>query len=902
MTTLHKALLPAVTGVAVSLLTGYAYGQAAPATPPTADTPESLETVVITGIRAAVRSAEEEKKNSDQMVDAIVAEDIGKLPDNNVIEALQHVTGVQIARNQAETNQLLIRGLPDVATTVNGRDIFTSIGRFVTLQDIPAELLSKVDVQKSSRADDIEGGIAGLIDIRLHRPFDFDGFEVAGTAMGTHSSLSTETDPRASLLLSNRWNTSAGEFGLLADVSYAKDRYKEEILDNYISTQSIMPVPGSTGAGGVGFIPLTEGAQSIVGNRERLSANVSAQFSPNANTEFFAEGFYTRYRNPNYNDFFVGLPWICGNPATATVFPGTAEVKTVTGGCYDLTSNQSFVPKTDTYQIATGMTWTGDNVKFTSELDYTWSHFTQEGVILDTHYGPPPDGYTADFNYKGTGTPYMNVTGIDLTDPSQFQIRQLYDQWQDQKGDAVNWRGDFNFKMGGDSLLKSVDTGVRLGDRFASQREDNQGGLDCGGVADPSSPQFADVAAAIASPACNMPLSALPGKAYHLTSGSQFNGDFGITHWTDADPNWLINNIAYLRELFDQSPTGARPPPDPTQSFDDREISYSGYVKANFGFDLGSRPVDGNIGLRLIDTHATMRGNSLVVSTPDAVHYTFTYQPTETDKNTLDWLPSLNARLKIQDDFFLRIAASRTVTRPTFLQLDPSVSLSASTATLLGAGTAGNPNLNPERSTNGDLSLEYYFGRQNSLTAAVFYRQIDDYIQNAITAQTIAGITYQVTQPLNAPPGHLDGVEMGYTQFFDQLPGLLNGLGVQANGTYVDGPFQNISKWSYNLVGIYDKGPAEIRVAYNWRSGFNVGATPGGVSPAAAEPGTIFAKAQPWLDLSASYRIWEKLTLTFDATNLLNSSYQDYFGNAVVFPRDTRRFDQTYSLGLRYRL
>src|SRR5476649_1901937 len=124
MTKLHKALVPAVTGVAVSLLTGYAYGQAAPATPPSADTPESLETVVITGIRASVRSAEQEKKNSDQMVDAIVAEDIGKLPDNNVIEALQHVTGVQISRNAAETNQLLIRGLPDVATTVNGRDIF----------------------------------------------------------------------------------------------------------------------------------------------------------------------------------------------------------------------------------------------------------------------------------------------------------------------------------------------------------------------------------------------------------------------------------------------------------------------------------------------------------------------------------------------------------------------------------------------------------------------------------------------------------------------------------------------------------------------------------------------------------------------------------------------------------
>ena len=323
-------------------------------------------------------------------------------------------------------------------------------------------------------------------------------------------------------------------------------------------------------------------------------------------------------------------------------------------------------------------------------------------------------------------------------------------------------------------------------------------------------------------------------------------------------------------------------------------------MKANFGFPLGSHLLDGNIGLRLVDTHATYRGNSLLVTTPASGPSTFTYLPTVTENNSLDWLPSLNARLALQDGLFLRIAASRTVTRPTFLQLDPGLSLSASTATLLGSGTSGNPALNPERSTNGDVSLEYYFGAQNSLTGAVFYRKIDGYIQNGITPETIAGIVYQVTEPVNAPSGHIDGVEVGYTQFFDQLPGIFSGLGIQANGTYVDGPFQNISKYSYNLIGIYEKGPVEFRVAYNWRSGFNVGPTPGGAQP--AEPLTIFSHSQPWLDLSTSYRLGKQLTVTFDATNMLNSYYQDYFGNATVFPRDTRRFDQTYALGIRYKL
>jgi iron complex outermembrane recepter protein len=857
---------------------------------------DDLTEVIVTGVRASVVSALNDKKDSDQLRDSIVAEDIGKLPDNNVIEALQHVTGVQISRNAAEATQLLIRGLPDIATLLNGREIFTSTGRFVTLQDIPAELLARVDVDKSAKADDIEGGIAGVVDVRLHRPFDFNGAEVAGTLRETHSSLSNHNDPVASLLASDRWQTGIGEFGLLGDVSYIRDHYKEEILDNYISSQHIIPVPGSTGPGGIAYLPLTQGGQSILGDRERSSANLVFQWSPNANTEVFAEGFYTRYRNPNSNDFFVGLPWLGANPATATVFPGTDEVKTVTAGGYDLTSDQSFVPKTDTYQLATGVKWSGENITLSSEVDYTNSKFRQEGIILDTEYYPPT--YNAVFNYNGTGTTFMTVPGFNLNDPSNFHIRQLYDQWTEQSGNEIDWRGDLTFKLDNVTGLKSIAAGLRFGDRFARNRADNQGGLDCRGALTPSSPTNAQLLAAIASPACFKALNVLPGTAYHATGGSIFDGAFGLTNWTDADPNWLINNAGYLRQLFDQSPTGARPPADPTQSFDDREKSYAAYIKGNFAFELGSHALVGNVGLRVVDTHASMAGNTLLISTPDNVNYSFVYTPTVSDKNTIDWLPSLNARLTLADDFFLRFAASKTVTHPTFMQLDPGLSLSASTATLLGSGTAGNPNLSPERSTNADLSLEYYFRAQSALTGAVFYRNIDGYIQNGITPRTIGAIVYQVTEPTNAPVGHIEGAELGYTQFFDFLPGLLNGLGMQANATYVQGDFQNISKWSYNLVGIYEKGPVTLRVAYNWREGFDVGPAPGG----GQQPQEIFSKSQPWLDLSASYRVAERVTITFDATNLLNSYYQDYFGSQADYPRDTRRFDQTYSLGVRFKL
>jgi iron complex outermembrane recepter protein len=872
----HRPALSLLGSSALVLFAGSAAAQTA--TSANSKSNDELTEVIVTGVRASVVSALNDKKDADQLRDSIVAEDIGKLPDNNVIEALQHVTGVQISRNAAEATQLLIRGLPDIETLLNGREIFTSTGRFITLQDIPAELLARVDVDKSAKADDIEGGIAGVVDVRLHRPFDFAGTEVAGTLREVHSTLSNHNDPSASLLGSTRWSTDIGDFGVLADVSYIRDHYKEEILDNYISSQSIQPVPGSTGPAGIAFIPLTQGGQSINGDRERSSANLAFQWSPNAATEVFAEGFYTRFRNPNNDDFFVGLPWIGANPATATVFPGTDEVKTLTGGGYELTSDQSFVPKTDTYQIASGVKWSGEKLTLSSEVDYTNSKFSQEGIILDTQYSPPT--YIADFNYNGTGTTFMSVPGFNLNNPSAYAIRQFYDQWQEQTGDEIDWRGDLNFKLDNVTGLKSIDAGLRFGDRFARNRADNPGGHDC--LGNPP----------VVAPACFVTLNNLPGIAYHATQGSIFGGAFGLTSWTDADPNWLINNAGYLRQQFGLSATGARPDADPTQSFDDREKSYAAYVKGNFAFDLGSHALIGNIGLRAVRTDASMAGFTSVTTD------TTTITPVETDKSTWDWLPSLNARLALIDNMFLRFAASKTVTHPTFAQLDPGLSLSASTATLLGSGTAGNPNLNPERSTNADLSLEYYFRPQSALTGAVFYRNIDGYIQNGITPQTIGGIVYQVTEPTNAPAGHIEGAEMGYTQFFDFLPGLFSGLGMQANATYVQGEFQNISKWSYNLVGIYEKGPASLRVAYNWRDGFDVGPAPGG----GMQPQEIFSKSQPWLDLSASYKIVERVTLTFDATNLLNSYYQDYFGSQADYPRDTRRFDRTYSLGVRFKL
>src|SRR5690606_32028002 len=190
---------------------------------------DQLEEVVVTGIRASLAQALDVKRNNTQIVDAIVSEDIGKFPDNNVIEAMQRITGVQVTnRASGEVAGISIRGLTDINTTVNGRNIFTASGLSVALQDIPASLIKQVYVYKTRSASQIENGIAGSVDIKTQRPFDFDGPKVVLAARAINQEQADKIDPNISGLATNRWDTDAGEFGALVNLSFAETNYRDQ--------------------------------------------------------------------------------------------------------------------------------------------------------------------------------------------------------------------------------------------------------------------------------------------------------------------------------------------------------------------------------------------------------------------------------------------------------------------------------------------------------------------------------------------------------------------------------------------------------------------------------------------------------------------------------------------------
>ncbi|HYM86686.1 MAG TPA: TonB-dependent receptor plug domain-containing protein, partial [Pseudoxanthomonas sp.] len=270
-----------------ALLSANAYAQdtAATATDATKTEATELDAVVVTGVRSSVTKAQAIKQNAEQFVDSIVAEDIGKLPDNNVAEALQRISGIQIDRNYGEGANIAIRGLTQVRTELNGRDIFTANdGRGLSFEDVSAELLSGVNVYKNPSAEMIEGGLGGTVDLRTRLPFDYDGMKLAGSLQYNHYDLADKGETAFSGLFSNRWQTGIGEIGLLVNLSKQEGSFRQDTI-------SIEPwydqtnMPGYEGQNV--SVPHGAGINTTNGERDRETSAIALQWRPNDDVEVY---------------------------------------------------------------------------------------------------------------------------------------------------------------------------------------------------------------------------------------------------------------------------------------------------------------------------------------------------------------------------------------------------------------------------------------------------------------------------------------------------------------------------------------------------------------------------------------------------------------------------------------
>jgi iron complex outermembrane recepter protein len=860
---------------------------------------DEMDEIVVRGVRGSVESAQEIKRSALQVTDSIVAEDIGKLPDNNVAEALSRVTGVQINRIRAGASATLVRGLPNVVTTLNGREIFTTTGRGIALQDIPADLLQRVEVRKSNSPEHLSGGIAGGIDVALRRPFDFDDSAAAFAVRGIYSDQAETTSPVGSALISNRWDLGDGSFGALLGVSYQVRDYLEQ--NTFNGTYDQVQNPSNPGGPPI-LRPFVIGAISTLGDHARTSVNGSLQWQPNDSAEITFDAFMVKYDEDFELNFWIPLPGIPGTAVAATLKPDSNVAQTwQSQNVFTLTSNQAFKRESNTRQLAlSGKFDLNDRIELRSALAYTKSFAHNRGVILDTGFIAP----RMDVNFSIGGASSAVITNadgspFDVTDSSHYWMEQLFDQRDDQEGNEYALTSDLSFAM--DGFFSSFDAGLQLSRRSARSNAANGGGVHRNRFAPVGFDNliFVDDVEArtgVAGIQDVSPRGMLDGER-----------DIATDQWFIANREFLLDHTDAIRELFFLSPSP--PPNDPARFFDDEEDTSALYAQFKFDTELGSVGFDGVFGARYVRTESTLEG---VQQTNTGGGPVFT--PLALDKSDSDVLPSFNGRLKFSDELHLRLALFKTITRPNFADLNPQTTLTAPGPTLPGQGAGGNPFLENVEAKSADLSFEWYFSKGSLLSTTLFYRDIEGYIQIFSSPETYNGQVFQVSRPQSSGSGDMKGLEFAYTHFFDKLPGIWSDFGVQLNYTRIDASadtiagedqdLTNVSDSSYNAILMYENDKLSSRLAYNWRSDYVESYNQSG-----AQPGAVRVKPISTLDFSLGYNFSDKITLAFDATNLLDRPLFNYFGggsassrDAFLYNRDVRSNDRTFSLGVRMRL
>lgn len=877
------------TAVAISLLASAAQAQQTPddqsAAP--ADPGGEVDEIVVTGLRASLESVRNIRRNSDEIVDAVVAEDIAKLPDLNTAQIAARIPGVQVYRQGGEAQNVLVRGLPNFTTTYNGREIFTAETRIVALQDFPAANVAALEVYKTSAADLIEPGLAGLVNVRSRMPFDFEDGQIAGSVWGLYTVQADKLTPNFNFLATKRWDVGdGGEFGVLLNASRVEMTYLDAEISNTDFLQTFRSggttlIPDA-GAGTAARFPDIQRLFYRSGNRVRPSVNGAIQYKPTPDVEFYLEGLWQGFRN-EIDDRLLAAELFNGAQVSSLQFrEGTNIVRsgTVNAPPGSLFSFQgATLNKTDTYQFAGGAKLTFDKLNVNIDIARTDSTFTGSTESVDRRWTRGP---TIQFD---TDRPQFEITNIDLTDPSEQFFDGLYEQNQRSAGDDWQLRADLEYLVDGD-FIRSVQAGVRYTTRDAVR-------------------QFSD---RFARPGTPTNATALPVE-FDVFRGVDVGGTY---RWSAPTYSSIRENIGTIRQLvgFGTDPVAAG------LLYTANETNLAGYGQVN----LGSGDLQGTVGVRVARVKTRVAGPA-----PTGIP--------QIDEGSTDtaWLPNASIRYRVTPDVQLRAAVSKTRTLPTFQDLNPALVLAQAPQTPDGLGTpdqprigfGGNPFLSPFTSWNFDAAVEYYFTPSGFISLSGFHREVDGFFQSGNVDLEDTPVGYlRIFAPVNAGKGRITGVELQGQAFadFDSLPDWAQGFGVQVNVTYIDGKVEQpdgaggfslqpitdqlngVSKWNANIVGIYERYGASVRLSYNDRSSFRATQQFRG-----DDIYTENARPAGRLDLSLSYNINDDFAIFGDWTNITREQFRQDFTSArngepeAEFIRYLRDDESTVSLGVRFR-
>nr|WP_161960467.1 TonB-dependent receptor [Xanthomonas campestris] len=868
----HAVLMLAVTAALTS-----ATVQAQQAGAASAQTTELDRVQVLGSYASSLERALNDKRYAPSVIDSIEAEDIGKLPAQNVAEALQRLPGVTIERDRGEGVYVRVRGLgPNFqVTTLNGQTMAVNenvrnsgqTGRQFRFDTLPAELVSGLEVIKSPTAALDEGAIGGVVNVKTFRPLQLGNAETHLSAELSHPQLADENDPRVSGLYN--WVNADKTLGVLFAAAYAErslrqDRVNETYWEHYAD--------GIDGNGdgvadtGAIYAPSAIRPTLELEQRKRIGVASSIQFAPSEALEFNLDLFYAR-QQVDYDEFAIGTGWeprnmrnlsIVGNAVTAFDYQnGQVQLSRETSGMTD--ENRS---------VRFSGAWQGDAWKLQGTGFVSRAHSWNDAPIRRTRLrtGTTVDQRVVFPTASGNNLPQWSFTdGYDPTDPAQTPGRRL--EWRII--DAVDHERALQFDA--DRMLEGgVFSALKLGAKYRT-RERRYDRTD-------------------------LVNNSIAGRRF---DASYFYPSLPVSDMLDGGNGQLPRQWLAPREapFWGDWPTATDLANSPTS--EDLQNSYrvledisSAYAMLEFSTPLGGRDVRGNVGVRGVHTQQRTEGHANLDGAA---------QPVVFERSYNDVLPSLNVAYDLRPTMVLRGAAAKVITRPDLTDLSSKLTFNSSGEVLTASG--GNPNLEPFEALQYDLTFEWYTSPSSALVAGVFYKDISRFVQTQFSNLDYQGRRYLLSSKVNGGKAKVQGVELAWQQVFTGLPAPFDGLGMQANYTwtdseanYVDGDttfqdaLEGVAKNSYNLVGFYEKGPLSVRLSYSWRDDIvnSVGT---------ADIATNNTRAYGTLDGNISWQITPALAVFANAINLTGEVQHMYVGDHLF--SGYTDYGRTYSLGLR---
>jgi TonB-dependent receptor len=883
--------------------------------------PLNIEFIEVRGIRGSMDWALDIKQESIGVSESIQSEEIGKFPDLNLAESLQRITGVSIDRSEGEGQFVTVRGLGPQFNTVlsNGRRLATdNQGREFSFDTIASELVTSVTVDKTFSASQPSGGIGSVIDIKTARPMASKDFKIAGSVKATFDTNSQKTTPQGTVFFSH----SNDKLGWLVSLSHQtrKARINEVQTDGWLLNTDIPAEQVTTTADNI-FVPRNFDQRVRFDQRTRSGGTLVLQYRATPNLDisldYLRSDFNVKTDSTSLGHWFTSSNLedvVTDKNGTAIAFSqNVGHATDFHARTFDRPSSVSALGLNSRWQasekvllefdVSSSKASTKDRIGAGNALTLIGYLNRSSFSISEDNILPRIAGF--ELSDSTIIDAMGDVTGVsDYLDAANGKTHVMLRRGWNIEDDFDQLKTDVTLFEG---LNSNVD--IKFGFMYSKQSKRNE--------------RWDNEKNAIHCSFCGyFPVPDIPDDFQTaFDAGDDFLSDvsgseFLPKYWLRHDGETLFSFLESVSDInFDAVIRN--------NSFTVTEKVTSAYLEGQQELQWRDIEFSSKYGVRYENTAIVVTGfesDLLALTILDQTELGQLNSPGRAISQSAsydNWLPSMSIKAQWQYNMIARLGVSRSLTRPTMRQLSPSLVLNTTRQGGDLRASTGNPDLKPFESSNFDLTLEWYYQPLSYVSASYFKKNVSNFIVSTVTQTSINDVTdpstgnnssaldsedtladFDLTTPTNGQTATVSGFEFAIQHAFD------SGWGIVANMTLVDSnaklnPADISQKFaltglsdSRNLIVFYEKGPSQIRLAWNHRDGFLQSL----VQIQGPEP--TYVRSYHQLDLSASYAVNDHLSVFIEGVNITQENVLKHgrYRNQLLLAQQP---GSRYSLGLR---